>query len=303
MKRLIPVVLICTIFTSIILYLIFNRNETQIDDGRIDVVVSFYPLFEFTKNIGGNLINVHSITPPGVEPHDFEPTVGDVLKLNRADLVIFNGAGFESWAKRVASDLENKDNLILDISNTISDLIYDQDKVANPHFWVDPILAKEQVTAIGNSLIEIDPKNMAIYDQNKKEYVRKLDLLDSEIREGLSRCTNKTVIVSHDAFGYYAKRYNLEMIGVSGLSPLEEPSAAKIADIVELAKSKNIKYIFFDSLVSPKLAETLANEIGGGTLELDSIEGISEADKLNGLDYFSIQRQNLKNLKIALQCD
>jgi zinc transport system substrate-binding protein len=172
----------------------------------------------------------------------------------------------------------------------------------DPHVWLNPQLAKNEVRRITDGYISIDPTNTMFYQENEKALDDKLDQLDSEYKEGLANCQNKDIITSHAAFAYLAEQYGLNQVAISGLSPDEEPSAQQLADVANFARKNNVRYIFFESLVSPKLSETIASEIGAKTMVLDPIEGLSDDDIKQGKNYFTVMEDNLKNLQTALQC-
>lgn len=165
------------------------------------------------------------------------------------------------------------------------------------------MLAKHQVEAIEKAFIKTDPKNSDYYRANTAALEQELDALDAQISKELAPAKNKVFITSHSAFGYFAKRYGLTQIAIAGLSPDIEPSPAKIAEIVGVARENKVKYIFFETLVSPKLSETIANEAGAQTLVLNPIEGLSEAQIKQGENYLTIMQDNVKNLKLALEAE
>ncbi|SHK95822.1 metal ABC transporter solute-binding protein, Zn/Mn family [Desulforamulus aeronauticus] len=171
----------------------------------------------------------------------------------------------------------------------------------DPHIWLDPLNAKTIVDTILAGLIKVDEKNKAVYESNAEAYKKELDQLHEEYQTGLANAKLREFITSHAAFGYLAERYHLIQIPVRGLAAESEPSPADMATIVKLAQEKNIKYIFFETLVSPKVSEAIASELKGQTLVLDPLESLSDQDIAAGKDYLSGMRENLKNLKTALE--
>ena len=163
-------------------------------------------------------------------------------------------------------------------------------------------MAKKEVEKIAQAIDQADPNNKSFYDQNTKNLEDKLDQLDNEYKTGLTSCQSKDIVTSHAAFGYLGTRYGLNQVAIAGLSPDEEPSSKQLVDVADFARKNNVKYIFFESLVSPKLSETIAQEIGAKTLVLDPLEGLSDDNIKQGKDYFSVMRDNLANLQTALQC-
>ncbi|SNQ60662.1 metal ABC transporter substrate-binding protein [Candidatus Methanoperedens nitratireducens] len=268
---------------------------------KINVVTTFYPLYEFSSRIGGDKADVSILVPAGVEPHEWDPVPRDIIKIESADIFIYNGAGFEPFIDEIIKKIESRKLIITDSSEGIE--LIKEDGVPDPHIWLDPTLAKYQVNAIEKAFIRVDPQNKDYYSNNARELKQELDALDEEISKGLAPAKKKVFITSHSAFSYFARRYNLTQIAISGLSSDIEPSPAKIAGIVRLAKENNVKYIFFETLANPRLSQVIANEAGARTLVLNPIEGLSEEQIKQGANYFTIMRENLKNLKIALEAE
>lgn len=258
------------------------------------VVVSFYPLYDFARNIGGERIDVTTLIPFSVEPHDWEPTPKDISKILDADLFIYNGAGLEPWAERLIRDAKNKRLTVIDMYKSIGA------RGEDPHIWLDPVLVKTQLKVIKDALVKLDPKNKSYYEANYKRYLKKIEELDREIRDTLTKCKKKVFVTSHDAFSRFAERYGLRQIPMTGISPEVEPNPRDLLEIVKVIRENKIEYIFTEPLISPKLAESLSRETGVKVLVLDPIEGLSESEIKAGKDYLSKMRENLKNLKIAL---
>ncbi|WP_420265948.1 metal ABC transporter solute-binding protein, Zn/Mn family [Candidatus Magnetominusculus dajiuhuensis] len=269
-------------------------------NATIAAAASFYPLAHFAKQVGGTLNDVQTIVPSGVEPHEFDPAPKDIRRIYASKVFIFNGAGIDLWAEKIAPDLEKKGVLTVNATSGIT--LLTTHGQADPHVWVDPVLAQKEVELIRDSFIKADPENESVYKKNAAAYLDKLRILDGKFRDGLKSCATRKIVVSHGAFAYLAARYNLETIVLSGLSPSEEPSPRRLGEAVKAARRDGIKYIFFESLVSPKIADTVAREIGAATLVLNPIEGLTPTDAAAGRDYVSIMEDNLKNLRIALSC-
>lgn len=270
---------------------------------KLQVVTSFYPLYYFATQIAGDKAVIKNITPPGAEPHDYDPSTQDVANIEKSDMLILNGS-VESWGGKIRDSLKGTNVAIVNSGEELLNLQISEDgqNQIDPHIWLDPVLAKKQAHAITLGFEKADPANAAYYKAGELTLHNKLDELDALFRKGLSNCNQSDIITSHASFGYVAKRYNLHQVAISGLSPDAEPSMKQLADVARFAKTNSIKYIFFESLVSPKLSQTIATEIGAKTLVLDPIEGVSDADKKSGKDYYTIMKENLKNLQIALEC-
>jgi zinc transport system substrate-binding protein len=274
-----------------------ETNTTSLEgSGKLNIVASFYPIYEFVKQVGGDKVSVSSLIPIGVEPHDFEPTIQQIQNAENADMVFFNGLGFEgTWLSKV-----NKNNLI---DTSMGANITKTGNALNPHIWLDPILAKNQVKNIKDALIKLDPANKEYYEYNAINFTKELDSLDALIRSTLQNCSKKDFIAFHDAFGYFANRYGLKQHSIQGVSPEGEVLPQRIQEIVGLARNLGINVIYSEELVDPRFAEVIAQEIPNGrVLTLSPIEGIDSREQTAGIGYLDKMRENLDNLKIGLQC-
>ncbi len=288
-------------------FLVKNRNPqtSQITDAsKIQISTSFYPIYFFVSRIGGDKIEVRNITPAGGEPHDYEPTPQDISAIQDSKLLILNGGGLEAWGDKIKDQLKDKNTRVLVVGEGIANQqVEEEDKtIQDPHVWLSPALAKQIAGKIAQAIEEVDPQNKDYYMQNEKHLEDKLNKLDNDYKSGLAGCKSKNIITSHAAFGYLATSYGLKQVSVSGVSPDEEPSAQQLAEVANFARKNNVKYIFFESLVSPKLSETIAKEVGAKTLVLNPIEGLTDNEIKSGASYTSVMEDNLKNLKIALEC-
>jgi zinc transport system substrate-binding protein len=263
---------------------------------KVTVVASFFPIYEFAKQVGGDRANIITLIPAGVEPHDYEPTIQQLQQAESADVLFFNGLGFEdSWIDKVTND-----NLV--DTSVLSNLSQGNQK-RNPHIWLDPVFAKAQVQEIENALIEIDPNNKLYYQKNAMNFTDKLDSLDSEIRTALQTCDKKDFIAFHDAFGYFAKRYGLIQHSVQGVSPEGEVLPQRIEEAIRLANDLGLKVIYAEELVDPRFAEVIAQEIPNGkVLILSPLEGIEKDEEDSGMGYLDKMEQNISNLKVGLEC-
>lgn len=271
------------------------RKITQNPDVSL-VTTSFYPLYFFTSELIDSKFEVKNLTPAGLEPHDFEPSPQDVAQIEMSKAVILLGGGFEGWQNEATVDR----NKVLLAGNGIFDSRVKDGESLDPHIWLSPRLAKQLVLNIGNFLGDKLPGSSL--EGKKQSLLARLDELDNKYKTGLLECQRRDFVTAHAAFYYLAKEYNLNQISISGISPDQEPSLKQLGEITKLVDQKGIKHIFFETLVSPKLAETIAQETGSSTLVLDPIEGISQEDMKAGKNYFTIMEENLSNLRIALAC-
>lgn len=283
-------------------YFVSGRSggPTSLEDGKLSVVASFYPLAEFSRKIGGDLVSVETITPPGVEPHDFEPSPSQLISAQKARLFLYNGAGLDPWAQRMSGDLRGHGAKVISMRRYVDPI--HSGKGVDPHYWLDPVSAIRQAGAISAALQQIDPDNKAAYQGNAAGYIGELEELATDYKTGLSDCRTRTIVTTHEAFAYLARRYDLEVIAIAGVSPEQEPSADKLAVISRTVKERKIEYIFAETLSTSKFADTVARESGAKTLVFNPIEGLTEKEISKGKNYISIMRENLSKLRLALEC-
>ncbi len=271
---------------------------------KMKVTTSFYPLYFFASTVGGEWVGVQNITPPGAEPHDYEPTPNDIIAIEQSDILIINGGKLEAWGNDIRKNMDPaKTTLVVAGEGLTTQTVVEEGKtITDPHVWLSPPLAKEMVGKILAAFVARDPEHTDYYTKNAGVLVDQLNMLDQEYRAGLHACQRKDFVTSHAAFGYLASTYELDQISITGISPDTEPSSKDLAAITQFVRAHHITVIFFESLVSPKLAQTIATETGSKTLVLDPIEGISLEALKSGSDYLTVMRANLQNLQIALSC-
>ncbi len=273
----------------------------------LDVVASFYPMADFAEKIGGDRVNVTTMVPSGAEPHDWEPSPSDIVTLTRADVFVYNGAGMEHWAEDVLNSLNRPDLIRAEASRGVTLLEGHGDgaeggaHAGDPHVWLDPMNAKTEMANIRDAFVGADPEGEAVYDANYEKYAAALDALDAEYRAQLGGLENRDVVVAHAAFAYLCHAYNLNQVAIEGLTPDSEPDPARVAGIIDFAKEHAVRVIFFEELVSPKVAQSIAAQAGASTDVLSPIEGLSDEEAAAGGDYFSVMRKNLKALVAALE--
>jgi zinc transport system substrate-binding protein len=275
------------------------------------VVASFYPLQFATEQVGGGHLVVTSLTKPGAEPHDIELTPRDVASVSKARLVVYEkglqGAvdnAVESQGGDRTLDVAPSARLDLLFQPTVGAPAQAAGENApgttDPHFWLDPQRYSDVAKAIAQRLSSVDPANKADYEKNAKAFEDRLATLGQEFTAGLARCGRKEFVTSHAAFGYLAERFGLKQIAINGISPDQEPKAAELAAVSTYAKSHGVTTIYAETLASPAIAQTVANEAGAKMATLDPIEGLT--DKSEGKDYFEVMRSNLKTLQVGQSC-
>lgn len=272
-----------------------NTNQS-----RIKVVASFYPVYEFVKEVGGNKVDVASLIPIGVEPHDFEPTIQQIQNADSADLVVYNGAGLEKWIDKTNAKfkVEASQGLSLLMSNdTGTSGRYDL------HVWLDPILVKMEIENIRDALVKVDPPNTQYYKANADRFIGELNDLDNKIKTELATCNKKDFIAFHNAFTYFANRYGLNQHSVQGLTPEGEVLPQRLQEVIQLARDLGLHTVYSEDLVDPRSSEVIAQEIPNGkVLILSPIEGINSEEQRAGIGYLNKMNENIENLKIGLEC-
>jgi zinc transport system substrate-binding protein len=257
------------------------------------VVAAFYPLAWAAGEIADDSTEVVNLTPPGVEPHDVELSPRDVEALYDADFVVYLGGGFQPALERA---VEERDGPSLDLLAGQA-LLEGEDEeghdAPDPHVWLDPALFADLVGVIGRELGR---------DEAATELAARLRTLDSELERGMQTCERREIVTSHAAFAYLARRYGLEQVALSGLTPEAEPAPGDLVDLVEKVKASGATTVFFETLVPDDLARTVAREAAATTAVLDPLEGLTEAEVDAGEDYFSVMRANLEALRQALGC-
>lgn len=291
--------------------------------GTVDVVASFYPLQWIAEGVGGEHVDVQNLTPSGAEPHDLELTPKDVAAIGDADLVFY----LSNLQPSVDDAIDTSGATALDAADSADlDLVFSGDGhehedeheegeehaeeeghdheeetgATDPHFWLDPVRVAAVADAFATELAEVDPDHAADYEANAKALTDQLDELDGEFEAGLADCTSRTLVTTHTAFGYLAQRYDLEQMGIAGVSPSQEPSPADLAEVTDFVKDNDVQTIYFETLVSPAIAETIASETGAKTAVLDPLEGLT--DQSDGDDYLAVMRSNLANLQAGQPC-
>lgn len=313
-NRLSALVCACTLSLSLLTGCGTQPADTAAGDGRLRVLTSFYPMYDFACKIGGDCIDVTNMVPSGTEPHDWEPSTNDLKNLEKADVFIYNGADMEPWADDLLvsrSDtlhvVEASENVELRTTDGEHEHAHEHEGADHhhgdfdPHVWLDPENAKIEMEAIRDALCAADPENSTVFQSNYEKYAAELDALDAEFREKLAPLPNRIIVVAHEAFGYLCDAYGLTQVGIEGLSPDSEPDPGRMAEVIDFVREHSISTIFFEELVSPKVAEAIASETGAQAKMLSPLEGLSDEQAAAGADYFSVMHDNLAALMEALK--
>jgi zinc transport system substrate-binding protein len=257
-------------------------DDSAANSEQTEVVASFYPLAWAAEQVGGNGVHVRNLTPPGTEPHDAELTARDVERIRSADVVLYLGGGFQPAVEAAVNGATGKTvDLLVD---TVG---------GDPHVWLDPRRFERIAVRVAQTLGD-SADATALGDKLRK--------LDRDFASGLARCRTREIVTSHDAFGYLARRYRLEEVAITGISPEVEPTPQQLERVIDEVKRTKAKTVFFERLVSPRLAETVARETGASTDVLNPIEGLTEDELDAGETYLSAMRENLATLRKALEC-
>lgn len=264
------------------------------DHGKPQVVASFYPLQYVAQRVVGNHADVTNLTGPGVEPHDLDPTPRQTADISEASVVLFEKGLQPAVDAIVRNDPPKK---VVDAASVVH--LQQGDGGLDPHFWLDPTLLAKTVRPFSEAMQQADPDHAADYRINAAAVLKDLLTLDSEFEAGLAGCKIRTLVVSHDAFEYFGRRYGFTVSPIAGLSPDAEPSAKRLSELASLVGSKGVTTVFSERLASPRIADTLASEAGVRTEVLDPLEGLAKG---SGGTYLSVMRHNLQVLRTAQEC-
>lgn len=259
------------------------------DTSRREVVAAFYPLVFIATTVAGDLADVVSVTPPGVQPHNLELTAAQRRRVGGADLLIYLGGGFQPEVER----------LVPEVASTLDVLAVRPagERGADPHIWLDPVLMVAMTEAVATALARVDPRNGEAYRDNARELVTRIQDLDDDFQTGLSRCARREIVTGHEAFGYLADRFNLGQVGIAGIDPAQPPPAPRIEEVAQQVRESGVATIFYERLLPEGPAEEVAGAAGAVTALLDPLESAPRSG-----DYLTVMQQNLRALRSALEC-
>lgn len=291
-----------------------DRRHFTSDD-KIKIVTTIYPVQNFTEEIAGEKAEIINLVPAGMEPHDFELSTGDMQLMEEADIFVYNGAGMEHFVDKTLAAVSNKELVVVEAARNVdlleanhshdAETAHDGERAKeerlDPHTWLSIDNAIDEAYMIKDALCEADAENADYYNSNYDAYKGKLEALGERYEKELSGLSKNTIVVAHKAFGYLCEEYGLVQEAVEGLTADSEPDSARMKEIIDFCKKNDIQVIFFEELVSPKVAETIADEVGAQTDVLNPIEGRTAEQEEEGLDYIGFMEQNLEALKKALK--
>ena len=294
MKRIATIVFAAVLSVSLMACTKKDDKSAKMTNEKVNVVVSFNPLKEFTEAIGGEKVDVKSLVPEGSEPHDFEPKTKDLTNLSKSDMFVYNGLGMEDWADKVIDSVKNNVKEIVDASKGCN-IIKTEGKI-DPHIWLSLNEAKNECLNIKNSLIKLDEKNKDYYNKNYESYIKQLDDLYNQNKERFKELKVKDFVTGHEAFGYLCRDFELKQKSVEDVFGEGEVTPQKLKELTDYCKQYNIKTIFMESLASPKVSETLANEVGAKIEKIYTIES-----KEDNKSYIESMKYNLDKIYDSLK--
>lgn len=311
--RLSVLLLFCMMFLSC------QGKDTATVPGRLAVVTTLFPLYDFAKNVAGERADVSLLLPPGVEPHGFEPRPADIVKLDSADLFIYTSPDMEPWAQVLIKGVQRGKLEIIQAGSGIlpernrpvqahrhehrGQGASDGPNTVDPHIWLDFAYAVTMVETIRDGFVRKDPAGRAIYEKNAADYAEKLKTLDGQYRKGLQSCEKRILVnAGHFAFAYMAKRYGFRYVSVYGVSPDAEPTAANLAGITKILRDNGLRVLFHEELINPKVARMLSEEAGVALISLQPAHNLTKEQFDRKDSFLSLMEGNLKNLRTGMQC-
>ena len=300
---------ITIVLTAMVAAAYYSILQKEMDGGKLKVVASFYPLAFFAQEIGGEEVTVRQLIPDNTEVHTWQPSFADILAVDEADVIIYNGASLDHWFEDdILSIVDSSDKIIVETTKGVKLLetepehADEHEELDDPHTWISPFLAKQQAQNIYEALIQKDPNHEDYYSERWQKLKMRFEELDNNYLAGLSTKNKKEIFVAHSAFGYLADRYGFKQYGVIGISADEQPSASVYAGLVEMMIEHETYVVYVDPVYTDESAQTLKNELerlsgqDAQILRLYFMLGT-----IDGLDYFGQQEKNLENLKTGLE--
>ncbi|MGM0238441.1 metal ABC transporter substrate-binding protein [Enterococcus sp. AZ103] len=294
-----------------------QENSQNSDGSKLKIIATFYPMYEFTKEVAGDKADVELLIPAGTEPHDFEPSAKDLAKISEADAFVYNSPELETWTDHLTDSVDTKKTTVIEASKGIdlmegSEEEHDHEGEAadheeehqhdlDPHVWLDPVLAIKEVENIQAELSKKDPDNKSAYEKNAAAYIEKLNQLNTKYQDAFQNASNKTFVTQHAAFGYLAKQYGLTQEAIAGISPDQEPSPSRLGELKDYVEEHNVSVIYFEENASSKVAETLSNETGVKLAVLNPLESLTNKQIKAGENYISVMEENLAALQETIK--
>lgn len=280
--------------------LIWNIGAQNVDNKRLTIVVTFFPLFDWVVNIVNDKAIVINLTPPGMDPHDLDPTPQDLSMITSSNVFVYSGSGMEPWVPKILSTITGFHTITVAAAQGI-ELVKSDAGQTDPHFWLSPLSAITAIENIELAVEQVDPINIAFYRQNAQTYINRLNALHQDFIGNLTFARIRTFITFHEAFGFWRTTYNLNEVGIYGFEPQGEPSVAHMQDLVNLAQTDHITTVLASNLDDPYWCKVLADQISGKVLVLDPLEGPTlDQSRIGNYTYTGRLYYDISILKIAL---
>jgi zinc transport system substrate-binding protein len=297
-------VLIAVIIVAAVASLYLTNNLGNSPSAKITVLATFYPLYDFAQNVGGDKISVSVLVPETVDVHDFEPTPSDIAQVSSANVLIYNGAGLEPWIQDVINSAGNPNLITVDTSEGITLLpvsaqFQQGNRTVDPHIWLNPEDAKQQVNNILQGLIKADPSDSQYFTDNANNYLAKLDELNAEAINATTNTSTNVFVTFHEAFAYFAKQYNVTQISILGPFQ-EEPTPTDIQNVINTIHQYHLKYVGYESLENPAISQSISTQTNATLINMNPIEGLTAEQKAAGDNYISLMKQDIINIHTAL---
>lgn len=278
-----------------------SQNSVEQSNGRVKVSVTFNALYEFTKAVGGDKVEISTIIPDGTEPHDFEPKAQDLVALSSAQVFVYNGLGMEAWAEDAITAAGNEKLIAIDASVGITPITNTEDgEIAehgqyDPHIWLSLKCAQTEVINIKEALIQANPENKDYYESNCADFIAKLDSLYNEYHEKFASAQKNSFVTGHAAFAYLCADFGLSQRSVEDVFAEGEPTAKQLTELVDFCKSSKVTTIFAEKMASPEVSQTLADEVGA---KVEAIYTIESAE--DNLTYLERMEYNLSTIYASM---
>ena len=308
-QKLFVIATITIVLTAMVAAAYSSILQKEMDGGKLKVVASFYPLAFFAQEIGGEQVTVRQLIPDNTEVHTWQPSFADILAVDEADVIIYNGASLDHWFENdILSIVDSSDKIIVETTKGVKLLetepehADEPEELDDPHTWISPFIAKQQAQNIYEALIQKDPNHEDYYSERWQKLKMRFEELDNNYLTGLSTKSKEEIFVAHSAFGYLADRYGFKQYGVIGISADEQPSASVYADLVEMMIEHETYVVYVDPVYTDESAQTLKNDLETRTDQnVQILKLYFMLGTIDDLDYFGQQEKNLENLKTGLE--
>jgi zinc transport system substrate-binding protein len=299
----ISLIIIIAVAATAGIYYLTQPSKSQIST-KLTVIATFYPLYDFAQNVGGDKVTVSILVPETVDVHDFEPTPSSISAVSTADVLIYNGVGLEPWIANIVSASDNPNLIQVDTSHGITLIPVAQqfqngNQTYDPHIWLNPVDAQQQVRNILQGLIQADPADSEYFTQNADAYIAKLESLNTEVINATTNTATTRFVTFHEAFAYFANQYNITQVPILG--PFEEePSASDIQNVINAIHQYGLRYVGYESLENTAISQSISTQTNASLIEMNPIEGITDEQKSAGDNYITLMQRNIENIHLAL---